>query len=270
MRGRTFLKIGSAPSSSARGASPRPSATRPSASSAPGRKLGQILVELDYLKGGEIEKYVRIQILDIACAILMSTSTRLVFSDVMEVEAATLSPISIGAVFLTAVQRLPDVKLYRDEVLLEDYVLVQTDGALAIASGMDLSTSEATVLDLVDGDNAVGDIVAASPLEERQDDPHLDSAPSSWRRGPQGAQIAGGAVAGPRPTPSSAASEPFEKELIAIYNDMQCQNHWQVLGCRVTRATNPSTPPMASCFNVSTRNSGSTSPTKVFKRSSLS
>ena len=195
-----------------------------------GRKLGQILVELDYLKGGEIEKYVRIQILDIACAILMSTSTRLVFSDVMEVEAATLSPISIGAVFLTAVQRLPDVKLYRDEVLLEDYVLVQTDGALAIASGMDLSTSEATVLDLVDGDNAVGDIVAASPLEEDKTIRILIALHQAGVVDLKERKSREEPVAGPRPTPSSAASEPFEKELIAIYNDMQCQNHWQVLG----------------------------------------
>jgi len=92
-----------------------------------GHKLGEILVELDYLKAGEIERYVRIQILEIACAVLTSPSTRLVFSEVMEVEAATLSPISIGSVFLTAVQRLPDVKLYRDEVMLDDYVLAQTD-----------------------------------------------------------------------------------------------------------------------------------------------
>ena len=131
-----------------------------------GHKLGEILVELDYLKAGEIERYVRIQILEIACAVLTSPSTRLVFSEVMEVEAATLSPISIGSVFLTAVQRLPDVKLYRDEVMLDDYVLAQTDGALSLASGMELSPSEATVLDLVDGTNAVRDVLSASRLEE--------------------------------------------------------------------------------------------------------
>jgi len=195
-----------------------------------GHKLGEILVELDYLKAGEIEKYVRIQILDIACAALTSPSTRLVFSEAMEVEAATLSPISIGSVFLTAVQRLPDVKLYRDEVMLDDYVLAQTDGALSLASGMELSPSEATVLDLVDGTNAVRDVLSASPLEEDQTIRvlialHQAGVVALTERKPQEEP-----VAGPRPTPSSELSDPFEKELIAIFNDLQCQNHWQVLG----------------------------------------
>ena len=99
-----------------------------------GRKLGQILVELGYLGGGEIERFVRVQILDIAGAILMSLSDRLVFSEQMEVEAVTLSPVSIGDVFLYAVKCLPDEGLYRDKVLIEDYVLEQTAGALAVAS----------------------------------------------------------------------------------------------------------------------------------------
>ena len=195
-----------------------------------GRKLGEILVELDYLKTGEIEKYVRVQILDIACAVLTSPSTRLVFSEIMEVEAATLAPISIGSVFLTAVQRLPDVKLYRDEVLLDDYRLAQTDGALALASGMELPPSEATVLDLVDGANAVRDVVSASPLEEDQTIRvlialHQAGVVALTERKPHEEP-----VAEPRPTPSSEVADPFEKEVIAIYNDMQCQNHWQVLG----------------------------------------
>lgn len=195
-----------------------------------GRKLGAILVELGYLKTGEIEKYVRVQILDIACAALKSPSTRLVFSEILEVEATTLSPISIGAVFLTAVQRLPDLKFYRDEILLDDYLLTQTDGALALASGMELSTSEATILDLVDGAHAVRDIVTASPVEEEQTIRilialHQAGVVAHTERKPQEEP-----VAGPQPVKSSEGSDPFERELIAIYNDMQCQNHWQVLG----------------------------------------
>ena len=196
-----------------------------------GRRLGEILVELDFLKPGEIETYVRVQILDIACAALTSPSTRLVFSEIMEVEAATLSPISIGAIFLAAVRQLPDVKVYRDEVLLDDYLLAQTDGALALASGMELSTSEAMVLDLVDGANAVRDIVAASPLEEEQTIRILIALHEAGvvavteRKKSQEAKT----VAGPRPVKSSG-SDPFEKEIIGIYNNMQCQNHWQVLG----------------------------------------
>ncbi len=105
------------------------------------------------------------------------------------------------------------------------------NGLLALASGMELSTSEAMVLDLVDGANAVRDIVAASPLEEEQTIRILIALHEAGvvalteRKQPQEAKT----VAGPRPGKSSG-SDPFEKDIIGIYNNMQYQNHWQVLG----------------------------------------
>ena len=45
------------------------------------------------------------------------------------------------------------------------------------------------------------------------------------RKQPQEAKT----VAGPR-LGKSSGSDPFEKDIIGIYNNMQCQNHWQVLG----------------------------------------
>jgi len=98
-----------------------------------GRKLGRILVELGYLKSGEIETYVRRQIVRIASAMLTSKSERLAFSTAIPIEAVTLSPVSIGDVFLEAASHLTDIDLYRENVLIDDYVLAQTRDALALA-----------------------------------------------------------------------------------------------------------------------------------------
>ncbi len=84
-----------------------------------GRKLGQILVELEYLKGGEIEKFVRIQIIRIACACLSDRPKRALFSERMPVEALTLAPVLVTDVLLEAAQRLPSVDYYREHVLTE-------------------------------------------------------------------------------------------------------------------------------------------------------
>ena len=195
-----------------------------------GRKLGQILVELGYLGGGEIERFVRIQILDIAGAILLGPSDRLVFSEQMEVEAVTLSPVSIGDVFLYAVQRLPDVRLYRENVLIEDYVLEQTADALAVASGMELTPEQATLLDLADSEHTVGEILESSPLDEEDAVRTLIALHQAGVLALKERRISADPPTGPRPTPRDAAPDPFEKELIQLHNDIQCHNHWQVLG----------------------------------------
>jgi curved DNA-binding protein CbpA len=202
-----------------------------------GRKLGRILVELGFLKSGQIETYVRRQIIRIASAMLTSKSERLAFSTVVPIEAVTLSPVSIGDVFLEAAFHLTDIGLYREKLLLDDYVLEQTRDALALAGHMELSSDDAQVLDLVDERNTVGEIVAASPLTEdrtlrlllalhqagivalRQKEEEAEASATESTPPP-------GPLAAPEPPPP----DPVEAELISVFNDMQCQNHWQVLG----------------------------------------
>ncbi len=202
-----------------------------------GRKLGRILVELGFLKSGQIETYVRRQIIRIASAMLTSKSERLAFSTVLPIEAVTLSPVSIGDVFLDAAFHLTDIALYREKWLLDDYVLIQTSDALALAGHMKLSADEAQVVDLVDERNSVGDILAASPIEE---DRTLRLLLALHQAGIVALRQAEDKVESRavetviEPTPAAAPEpeepDPLERELITVFNDMQCQNHWQVLG----------------------------------------
>jgi tetratricopeptide (TPR) repeat protein len=202
-----------------------------------GRKLGRILVELGYLKGGQIETYVRRQIIRIASAMLTSKSERLAFSTVIPVEAVTLSPVSIGDVFLDAAFHLTDIQGYREKLLLDDYVLAQTPDALALAGHMQLSEDEAQLLDLVDERNTVGDILAASPLAA---DPtlrlllglHQAGIVALREKGEEARRTSAESEAAfeSLPAPEPVPPDPLEMELISVFNDMQCQNHWQVLG----------------------------------------
>ncbi len=196
-----------------------------------GRKLGRILVELGYLKSGQIETYVRRQIIRIASAMVTSRPERLAFSRAIPIEAVTLSPVSIGDVFLDAAFHLTDISLYREKLLLDDYVLVQTQDTLALAGVMELSPDEAHVLDLVDGRIPVGEILSASPLSEDLTLRLLlalrHAGIVALKQAPEEAQ--------PQEPPPSVPAEapvadPFENELTSVFNDLQCQNHWQVLG----------------------------------------
>ncbi len=196
-----------------------------------GRKLGHILVELGYLKGGQIETYVRRQIIRIASAMLTSKSERLAFSKAIPIEAVTLSPVSIGDVFLDAAFHLADIGLYRDKLLLDDYVLAQTRDALALAGHMKLSPDEAQVLDLVDERNTVGDILHASPLTEDRTLRVLLALRQAGIVALKPKQEREPESEAPPPAPSEPpVVDPLEAELISVFNEMQCQNNWQVLG----------------------------------------
>lgn len=195
-----------------------------------GQKLGQILVELGFLKSGEIEDYVRLQIIQIASAILLSTPERVVFSEVVPIEAVTLSPVSIGDVFLEASRYLTDVDLYRENVLVDDYVLAQTEDAVALAPGMNLTSEEGQVLDLVDGRNAVRDVLSHSGLAAEETVRLLIALHQSGILSLKGKRGSSDEAPAPPPTPQPASVDPFESELTGVFNEMQCQNHWQVLG----------------------------------------
>lgn len=197
-----------------------------------GRMLGGILVELGYLGGGEIEIAVRAQIVEIGAAILFSTPTRLLFSDKVAIEAVTLSPVSVGEIFLEAVKRLPEIGLYRENVLVDDYVLARSPDAERIGRTMRLSEAEARVLDSVDSKHTVEEILHLSPLAEDETLRILVALQQSGILTIEEKRPSAQAVVeeGPKFPVHFESVEPREKELIEVYSSIQCQNHWQVLG----------------------------------------
>ncbi|HXV65556.1 MAG TPA: tetratricopeptide repeat protein [Vicinamibacteria bacterium] len=196
-----------------------------------GRMLGGILVELGYLRGGEIESAVRTQIIEIGAAILVSTPTRLLFSDKVTIEAVTLSPVSVGEVFLDAVKRLPEIGLYRENILIDDYVLARTPDTERLGRAIKLSEAEARVLDSIDSEHTVEEILRLSPLAE---DETLRILVALQQSGILAVEQRSDTQAVVEERPSipvhSEKVEPLEKELIEVYSSIQCQNHWQVLG----------------------------------------
>ena len=129
-----------------------------------GRRMGQIMVELGYLKGAEIEGYVRLQILEVASRMLLEPCDRLVFSEQVPIDAVTLSPILMTEVFVIAARTLEDVQRYRDELLTDEFVLIRVKNPPVAADRLDLSREELSVLDFVDSLTTTGDILRSSSL----------------------------------------------------------------------------------------------------------
>ena len=183
------------------------------------------MVELGYLKGAEIEGYVRLQILEVAIRMLLEPCDRLVFSDQVPIDAVTLSPILMTEVFVIAARTLEDVQRYRDEVLTDEFVLIRLKDPPVAADRLGLSREELSVLDFVDSLTTTGDILRSSSL-----------SPETILRALTGLLHAGLIGRAQVVTPDvllleddSPGTKDFEKQLALTYRRVQDQNHWAVL-----------------------------------------
>ena len=102
---------------------------------------------------------------------------------------------------------------------------------------MQLSEYQTQVLDLVDSADSVREVFTASPLTDADTVRVLTAFHQVGILALDERQSPAEPILGPRTTPEPASVEPFEKELISMYNDFQCRNHWQVLGLDPDAAT---------------------------------
>ena len=67
-----------------------------------GWRLGEILAELNVIEEGEIESFVRLQLLDIACTQLIKPPKRLSFAPLSGVDAYVAAPLSVADILMEA------------------------------------------------------------------------------------------------------------------------------------------------------------------------
>ncbi len=189
-----------------------------------GRKVGQILVALGYLKGGEIEGFVRLQIMEAAGRMLLEPCERLVFSDEVPADAATLSPVLVAEVFIHASRHVSDVQRYREKVLTDEFVLAHVADPPVLVHNLDLSTEELAVLELVDGLSSTGEILSASAVgEEKTLQTLIGLLHAGVVERIENIDFVVEAE-------DDSDADEFEKHLERVYRRVQDQNHWAVLG----------------------------------------
>jgi len=188
-----------------------------------GMRLGQILLELGHLKGGEIERYVLLHMLEVACGMLETAPDRLAFSDQVEVQADTLSPLSVADVIMEAVRRLPDLTAYRSLLLREGCGLRLAADRLLRSQRVSLSPEETFVLSRLQEGAPARALFTAGPLSEEQ---MVRILVGFVHAGLAELQLEPQAAGSPAARGQSSA----EREIGRLFDAFQCQNHWQVLG----------------------------------------
>lgn len=185
-----------------------------------GKKLGELLVELGYLEQADIQRYVRVQIVDIARNMLFSAPHRLSFSEGVTEEA--VASISILDVFMEAARRLECTQFYRGNLLTDQQSLTRADPGAA-GNTATLSPDEASVLEHVGEGKTTKDILQKSVLPEEETIRILI-----------GLMQAGAieiATQGTKPAPAAKAppkDDPFQREIDRALQLTETPSEWEI------------------------------------------
>ena len=212
-----------------------------------GWKLGEILVELRVIQKDEIERFVRIQLLDIVCSLIIHPPIRIVFTDAETVESTVSHPVSVADAVVEAARRSARIDDQLKTLLSRERPLsLARDPALRLQD-VTLSPEEGFILSRVDGSQSPKSIASMSPLSEKETARTLLGLLEAGileEAGPM--QESANEPSGPTKRspeesvpPPPGPSQPLEvavdaqasakREVENLYQQCQGQDHWQVL-----------------------------------------
>jgi DnaJ domain/Domain of unknown function (DUF4388) len=208
-----------------------------------GWRLGEILIELNVIDEEEIEAFVRLQLLDVACTQLISPPKRLAFSPLTNVDSFLEAPLSVADILMEAARRTPSVDGLLASLKEDGRRIGFPQDPLKRFQDVSLKPEEAFVLSRVDGTQTPADIFSVSPLSEEMTARTLFGLIQAELIVPEGEQPVaskGGGSAGAEqaaasdPPPAQAAPEldrdREEAEIERLFQEYQFKNHWEVLG----------------------------------------
>ena len=204
-----------------------------------GWKLGEILAELKIIEEPDIEAFVRLQLLEIACTQLIKPPNRLAFSPLSSVDACLEAPLSVADILMEAVRRTPDISEEIEALKSDERTLGFPTDPLKRFQRIHLEPEEGFVLSRIDGTQAPKDIFAVSPLPEEKTARTLMGLLAA-----EVIEMEGSAIVKPErddheddadtgQTLHQEAPRDLERASVEqLFQEMKDQDHWQVLGIR--------------------------------------
>ena len=200
-----------------------------------GWKMGEILAELKIIEKEEIEKYVRMQILEIACSVLIDPPRKLTFSDLSAVDNVISAPLSVADVIMEAARKTPRIDTHQQQILGDARRLGFCSEPLLRFQDISLSPEEAYILSRIDGTQSAQEISTLSPLSEEQTARTLFGLQQAGILAPDG-EFGRRQQEPPTKKPvvssvkQTTTDEANRREVERTFEAFQNKNHWEVLG----------------------------------------
>jgi hypothetical protein len=209
-----------------------------------GWKFGEILAELHVIEKDEIDRFVRIQLLDIVCSVIIDPPVRMVFTDADIVEGTVARPLSVADAIMEAARRSSRLEERIRSLLAAESPLRMAKNATLQTQDVNLTAEEGFILSRVDGHESPRSIAAMSPVPEKETARTLLGLLEAGIIEEVGAAktpttaVHSGRPAQPSEAPTEAEPPPdvfdpqatAKREIEGIYQSYQSMDHWEVLG----------------------------------------
>jgi hypothetical protein len=199
-----------------------------------GWKLGEILVELKLLEKKEIEDALRLQLLEISCAVLIEPITKLTFSELTTVDPVVAIPLSVANVLMEAARRTPEIEEDGNKLKEDTRNLGFSSEPLLRFQDIDLTPEEAYILSRIDGTQSAQEIFTLSHLGEEPTARTITGLLQSGIIEPEGEvgrrEVESTPIRSVQSSPESTSDDLERREINHLFGAFQQKDHWEVLG----------------------------------------
>ena len=209
-----------------------------------GWKFGEILAELRVIEKDEIDRFVRIQLLDIVCSVIIDPPVRMVFTDEEQVDGAVARPLSVADAIMEAARRSARLEERIRTLLAAESPLSMTRNTTLQTQDVNLSAEEGFILSRVDGHESPRSIAAMSPVPEKDtartllglleagiiEEVGAAKTPTTAVHSDPPAQPSEAPTAGEPPAEAFDPQATAKREIEGLYQSYQAMDHWEVLG----------------------------------------
>lgn len=133
-----------------------------------GKRLGEVLVDLNIIDAGEIEAFVRLQILEVASNVMINPPKKLAFSKTSDVIQVVSEPVAVLDIIMEAARRTPMISNHMKTLLEDDRHLSLTKDSMVLMERVTMKPHEAFILSRISGTEPTRSVFALSPLSEEQ------------------------------------------------------------------------------------------------------
>jgi curved DNA-binding protein CbpA len=199
-----------------------------------GWKLGEILAELGVIKKEEIEHFIRIQMLEIACGALINPPQKMIFSELSSVEAIVATPLSVADILMEAARKTPAILPVKRKLLGDLRKLGFSPDPLLRFQDVNLTPEEAFILSRIDGEQPIQAMFTVSPLSEERTARTLLGLLQAGIVVPEGEGRSTQELPEKEPEKSLprsiTAEDSAKQEIEQVFNEFLNKDLWQVLG----------------------------------------
>ena len=133
-----------------------------------GKRLGDVLVDLNIIQSEEIEDYVRMQILEVASNVMIHPPKKLAFTKTQDTIQVVSQPVAVLDIIMEAARRTPKIDNHMKTLMADDRHLSLTKDSMVLMERVTMKPHEAFILSRISGTEPTRSVFALSPLSEEQ------------------------------------------------------------------------------------------------------